>query len=90
MLRAAGGRGKRERVLPAVTVLPYDGAVARVFGQVRADLERSGARLPDADVQIAATAIYHGLELVTGDVRHLQRIPRLRLNRVLAQAREGR
>jgi predicted nucleic acid-binding protein len=26
-----------QRVLPAVTILPYDASVAKVFGQVRAD-----------------------------------------------------
>lgn len=31
-----------ERVLPAVTVLPYDLPVARVFGAIRAELERAG------------------------------------------------
>ena len=76
-----------ERVLPAVTTLPYDVAAARVFGEIRADLERSGNILPDADLQIAATAHYHGLELVTGNLRHFMRIPDLRLNRILAESR---
>jgi tRNA(fMet)-specific endonuclease VapC len=74
-------------VLPAVTVLPFDLATARVFGQIRADLERSGNILPDADLQIAATALYHGLELVTGNLRHFRRIPDLRLNHILAESR---
>ena len=78
-----------ERVLPAVTVLPHDVATARVFGEIRAVLEEQGRLLPDADVQIAATAIHHGLELVTGNVRHFERIPRLDLNLSLAQARQG-
>ena len=76
-----------QRVLPAVTILPYDLPVARIFGQVRAELERSGARLDDADLQIAATALHHGIELVTGNVRHFARIPDLRLSRRLADAR---
>jgi predicted nucleic acid-binding protein len=50
-----------ERVLPAVTTLPYDVSVARVFGRMRADLERSENILADADLQIAATALYHDL-----------------------------
>jgi predicted nucleic acid-binding protein len=79
-----------ERVLPAVTILPYDLSVARVFGEIRAERERSGSILPDADLQIAATALYHNLEVVTGNVRHFQRIPGLRLNDVLAQARAGK
>ncbi len=80
-------RNIEDRVLPAVTILPYDLSVARVFGQIRADLESTGNLLPDADLQIAATAVYHNLELVTGNLRHFQRVPGLRLNDVLAQAR---
>lgn len=76
-----------QRVLPAITVLPYDMATAHVFGEISAHLEEAGTMLADADLQIAATAIYHGLELVTGNLRHFQRIPGLRLSRVLAQAR---
>ena len=79
-----------ERVLPAVTILPFDLSTARVFGQIRAELERSGNILPDADLQIAATALYHDLELVTGNLRHFQRIPDLRLNPVLAESRGDR
>jgi predicted nucleic acid-binding protein len=75
------------RILPAVTTLPYDVATAKVFGQTRAQLEKEGTVLPDADVQIGATAIYHGLELVTGNLRHFSRIPQLKINPILADAR---
>lgn len=76
-----------ERVLPAVTILPFDLSAARVFGMIRAELEMAGNILPDADLQIAATAIYHDLELVTGNIRHFHRIPKLRLNHILADSR---
>jgi predicted nucleic acid-binding protein len=76
-----------ERVLAAVTALPFDTAVAKVFGQIRARLEDQGAPLADADLQIAAAAIYHGLELVTGNVRHFERVPSLVLNPILAESR---
>jgi predicted nucleic acid-binding protein len=79
-----------QRVLPAVTVLPFDTAVAKEFGRIRALLEEAGTRLADADLQIAATALYHGLELVTGNVRHFERIPELRISRALADARRAR
>jgi predicted nucleic acid-binding protein len=71
------------RVLPAVTVLPYDVAVAKVFGRICAVLEAAGTRLDDADLQIAATAIYHRLELVTGNLRHFERVPDLEINTIL-------
>ena len=77
----------KERILPQVTVLPYDVSIAKAFGQIRAQLEEAGNILADADVQIAATAIYHGLELVTGNLRHFSRIPDLRINRILVDSR---
>ena len=74
------------RVLSAVTVLPYDVAIARVYGEIDATLTGRGDRLADADLQIAATAIYPGLELVTGNVRHFARVPGLHLHPALAAA----
>ncbi len=75
------------RVLPAVTVLPYDVEVSRVYGALQARLEGAGQPLADADLQIAATAVHHGLELVTGNLRHFRRITGLRVCVVLAEAR---
>ncbi len=79
-----------QRVLPAVTVLSYHVAAARVFGEIRARLEESGNILPDADLQIAATALYHDLELVTGNVRHFKRIVEMKINPILDRSRRVR
>jgi predicted nucleic acid-binding protein len=76
-----------KRILPAVTVLSYDVAAARVYGQVRAHLESAGRPLADADLQIAATALVHDLELVTGNVKHFRRVTGLRISLALADAR---
>jgi len=77
------------RILPAVTPLPYDMATAKEFGKIRARLEEAGTILPDADLQIAATAIYHDLELVSGNLRHFSRITDLKINPILADARSN-
>jgi predicted nucleic acid-binding protein len=77
-------------LLPEITVLPYDVGVARVFGEIRADLERAGSSPGDADLQIAATALRHDLALVTGNVRHHERVPGLKIERILALSRAGR
>ena len=74
-------------IQPAVTVLPYDTDTAKVFGKIRAHLEEAGTILPDADLQIAATAICYNLELVTGNIRHFNRISGLKLNTILADSR---
>jgi tRNA(fMet)-specific endonuclease VapC len=45
--------------------------------------------LADADLQIAATALQHDLEVVTGNLRHFQRVPGVKVNPILAEARAG-
>jgi len=75
------------RILPAISALPYDEATAKEFGKIRARLEEAGTTLPDADLQIAATAIYHGLELISGNLLHFSRIRGLKINTILADAR---
>ena len=76
-----------KRLLPRVTVLTYETAAARVYGQIRAQLEQAGRPLADADLQIAATALLHDLELVTGNQRHFSRVPGLRISDALSSAR---
>lgn len=75
------------RILPALTVLPYDTECARVYGEIEATLAQKRQPLADADLQIAATAIAHGLELVTGNIKHFSRIPILRIHPALFHAR---
>jgi tRNA(fMet)-specific endonuclease VapC len=66
-----------ETLLPNLPVLPFDVAAARQYGEVRAELERRGTPVGDADLRIAAIALAHGLTLVTGNVRHFRRVPGL-------------
>ena len=75
------------RVLMALTVLPYDVEAARVYGEIEAALAQKKQMLADADLQSAATAIVHGLELVTGNVKHFSRVPALRIHSALADVR---
>jgi len=64
--------------LQLVTVIPFSEKVAARFGREAALLQRSGQPLPDFDLVIAATALHHGLILLTGD-RHFARIAGLRV-----------
>jgi predicted nucleic acid-binding protein len=58
-------------------VLPFDQAAAELAGRIEGDLERTGQPIGRADPMIAAIALQHGLELVTGHTAHYQRIQRL-------------
>jgi predicted nucleic acid-binding protein len=48
--------------LTSSLLVNYDIAPAKVFGQILAKLEETGTILPDAELHIAAIAIYHDLE----------------------------
>jgi predicted nucleic acid-binding protein len=80
----------QEDILPSLMVLPFDSSAAEVYGRIAASLERAGRTLEDLDVQIAATALLHDLVLVTGNLRHFERIPGLRIDTILAEARASR
>ena len=63
----------------ALTSTPLQGAVMERFGQLKASLEKRGERLADADLLIAATALEHNLTLVTGNLKHFQRVQGLKM-----------
>lgn len=66
-----------ESLLPNLPVLPFDASAARRYGEVRADLERRGTPIGDADIRIASIALVRGLTVVTGNVRHFRHVPGL-------------
>jgi predicted nucleic acid-binding protein len=80
--RQAHLRNVELRVLPAVTILPFDVAIAREAGALLTVLDRARRQLSGAEVQIAATAVYHGLELVTGSGQRFRRVPGLTVRAV--------
>lgn len=67
----------RGLVSRAAAVLPFDASAADVYGPLRARLESEGRRLDEPDLQIASIALSRRLTLVTGNVRHFERVPDL-------------
>ena len=64
-------------LLPNLPVLSFDDAAARRYGELRAELERMGTPIGDADMRIAAIALSRELRVVTANERHFQRVPEL-------------
>lgn len=58
-------------------VIPFEQDSAELAGRMSGDLTRTGQPIGLADPMIAAIAITHGLELVTGNTAHFQRIQQL-------------
>jgi len=58
-------------------VLILDQVAAELAGRIEGELERVGRPIGRADPMIAAIALANGLELVTGNTAHYQRIQQL-------------
>jgi len=65
---------ERDRLLGAVTVLPWTDESSRRFGSCKARLERDGVPLDDFDIAIAAIALSHDAEVVTANLPHFSRV----------------
>jgi tRNA(fMet)-specific endonuclease VapC len=72
--------GRLQRFLNAIAseeILYLDQSAAELAGRIAGDLDRTGQPIGKADPMIAAIALQHGLELVTGNTAHYQRIQQL-------------
>jgi predicted nucleic acid-binding protein len=77
-LLSAGARRRRlerwfEDVVRHVRCLPWEAATGLRWARLVADLRSSGGSIPVKDSMIAATALVHGLTVVTRNVRDFQR-----------------
>ena len=70
VFRSADPAGNEDRLkdfLSEVTVVGVDEDICKVFGAEMARLRRAGTPIGNMDLLIAATALYHGLTLLTSD-----------------------
>lgn len=74
-------RRRREEQVEALFVLcppiPFDLAIARVHAQLVSQLRPAGVVIGAHDLQIAATALAGGHEVVTANEREFRRVPGL-------------
>ena len=60
--------------------VPFDDASAEEYGRLRAELARRGTPIGPNDLMIAATALAHGLILVTHNTAEFSRVADLHLD----------
>ena len=66
-----------ENELTRFEILPYAYEIARLAAEVDAKPTIQGVSLSFIDVVIAAMGLHHGLAVVTRDVKHFKRVPKL-------------
>ena len=73
-------------ILDRVQILPVTKNTALFAGDILAVLKAQGRPIGLADVLIGATALQRGFTMVTGNTRHFNRIPELRVENWLASS----
>jgi len=68
-----------EKVFPNINILPFDTESGKIYGRIKALLEKKGLSKSEPDLRIAAIAIQHNMALVTGNIKHFVNIPGLNL-----------
>jgi predicted nucleic acid-binding protein len=64
-------------LLPRATILPFAFSAAKKYGEIRSFLKKQGTPLAHADLQIASIALSMNMTLITGNLKHFQRVPQL-------------
>lgn len=68
-----------DEFITPLEVVSFDEEAARVYGDIRATLEKAGTPIGSMDMLIAAHAVSSGIPLVTNNAREFVRIPSLNL-----------
>ena len=68
-----------EQLLDAIPVVPFDLDVARVHARLDAELSAKGTAVGDADLMIAATAVWLDYRVATRDLRSFPKIEGLEI-----------
>ena len=70
---------KTETFLKAFEIIALGAEEAKAWGLLEARLRKQGKPIEAEDGMIAATALCHGLTLVTGNTKHFERVKGLKL-----------
>jgi tRNA(fMet)-specific endonuclease VapC len=63
-----------EQILASFPVVPFDIAIARIHARLDAELSAAGTPIGDADLMIAATAVWLDYRIATHDLRSFPKI----------------
>ena len=75
-----------ERVFPSVNILCFDETSGKLFGELKAKLEKQGIVCSEPDLRIASIAIQHHLILITGNIKHFKQISDLTIENWIGTA----
>jgi predicted nucleic acid-binding protein len=78
-VRSEARRDQRAQLLALTRVVPVDEPIARRGADLLSSLRRLGITIANEDLLIAATALERAVPILTGDARHFESVPGVRL-----------
>jgi len=81
-MRATRRRQFLEDLIDTVPIYPVTVDLARKAGRIDAEMQQKGVRIAFADLLIGVLALELGYGIVTGNLRHFERIPGLAVTRL--------
>ena len=66
-----------DKVFPNLNILPFDNESGKIYGRLKARLEKKRLSKSEPDLRIASIAIQHNMILVTENTSHFMGIPGL-------------
>ena len=81
---ASKSNNREERVKDVDFIVSHFGIVPifralPLYGDLKAKLEKDGNRIDDFDILIGSTAIANGMVMVTDNIKHLGRLPGIKI-----------
>jgi|YNPMSStandDraft_1061717.scaffolds.fasta_scaffold13587_5 predicted nucleic acid-binding protein len=74
-------RTQREKLLAGINHLPFDAKAAEMAAKAQARLKKENQGLELRDLFIAASAAAKGYALITNNIHHLARFPKLKVQK---------
>jgi tRNA(fMet)-specific endonuclease VapC len=68
-----------EEFILTVNVIQSSLRISKRFGNLKSKLQRGGILIEDADIFVAATCLEHCEKLITGNIKHYNRIDELKI-----------
>jgi tRNA(fMet)-specific endonuclease VapC len=68
-----------ENLLNTIKIIPFELVHSKIYGEIRADLQKRGEIINEMDIFIATMAIEKDLPIITRNTKHFEKIMKLKV-----------
>ena len=69
-----------EKLIKTINIIPFELNHSKIYGEVRADLQKKGEMINELDIFIATIAMEKDLPIITRNTKHFDRIMKLTID----------